>query len=282
MIVVGVDGSASAYAAVDWAADDAARRGLDLRVVHVREPWAAEHPLTAASDHHTLTERDAELLNAAARRARERRPGLHVITALSTGSVAERLRHEAQHADALVLGNRGLGGFTGLLLGSVGLTLAGHVPCPLVVVREATPETFGEIVTGFDGSADAEAAVAYALEHARAEGARLRVVYGVRTPTPAPQPVGYGPIPWGVSVQEIGQRLAPWRNKYPDVEMAEEVVAGHPVAVLARASRHADLVVVGSRGLGAFASAVLGSVSHGILHHAHCPVAVVRAGSVPS
>ena len=90
MIVVAVDGSPPAYAA---------RRGLDLRVVHVREPWAAEH---APGDHRTRT---------------------------------ERLTHEAQDADALVLGNRGLGGFAGLLLGSVGLTLACHIPCPLVVGR---------------------------------------------------------------------------------------------------------------------------------------------------
>ncbi|MEU6998694.1 universal stress protein, partial [Nonomuraea sp. NPDC046570] len=80
----------------------------------------------------------------------------------------------------------------------------------------------------------------------------------------------------GEESEAARQRLIPWRVKHPDVQMNESAVCEHPVSALAEASRTADLVVVGSRGLGGFASAVLGSVSHGILHHAHCPVAVVR------
>ncbi|MEV4476582.1 universal stress protein [Nonomuraea sp. NPDC049504] len=135
MTVVGVDGSASACAALEWAADDAVRRGLELPLVHVREPWAAEHPLTAATDQQTLTERGAELLKVAARRARERRPGLHVTTALSTGAVAERLRHEALDVDALVLGSRGLGTFASAVLGSVSHGILHHARCPVAVVQ---------------------------------------------------------------------------------------------------------------------------------------------------
>ncbi|MDP4510008.1 universal stress protein [Nonomuraea turcica] len=94
-IVVGVDGSPSSYEALAWAADDAARRGLDLRIVHVRAPWADEHPLTAASDHRTLT----ELLAAAAAQAGHRPFAEKVATALAIGVVTERLRHESQSAD---------------------------------------------------------------------------------------------------------------------------------------------------------------------------------------
>ncbi|WP_162795190.1 universal stress protein, partial [Nonomuraea lactucae] len=138
----------------------------------------------------------------------------------------------------------------------------------------------GEVVAGFDGSADAEAALDYALEQAVARGARLRVVYVQQTPVLAPQAAGYGPLLAGAVENEaadIRQRLAPWRDKHPGVDLAESVVPGHPVPVLADASRSAALVVIGSRGLGGFAAAVLGSVCHGLLHRAHCPVAVVRA-----
>lgn len=71
--------------------------------------------------------------------------------------------------------------------------------------------------------------------------------------------------------------LTPWREKYPQVDVEQTLVCGHPVGVLCEASAAADLVVVGSRGLGRFGSAVLGSIGHGVLHHARCPVAVVRA-----
>ncbi|GAA2216219.1 universal stress protein [Nonomuraea monospora] len=273
-MVVGIDGSPASYAALEWAADDAARRGLVVRIVHVRGPWTTEHPLTAASDHQTLTERCEAMLQQAATRAQQQRPGLEVTTAVVVGAVAERLKHEGHSADTVVLG--GLGRVSGRVLGSVGRALTGRLSCPLVIVHEPARQLYGEVVAGFDGSADAEAALEYALEQAQARGARLRVLYGLQPPVQAPHPVGYGPIPDGIHGEEIEQRLTPWRQKCPEVEVTVSVVAGNPVTVLARASRQADLVVVGSRGLGGFASAVLGSVSRGILRRAHCPVAVIR------
>ncbi|MFC4114108.1 universal stress protein [Nonomuraea zeae] len=275
-IVVGIDGSPASYAALDWAADDAARRRLGVRIVHVRGPWTAEHSLTAAGDHQTLTEQCDAMLRAAASRAQQRRPGLEVTTALGVGAVAERLKHEARSADTVALGSRGLGRVSGQVLGSVGPALTGQLSCPLVIVHEPAQQPYGEVVAGFDGSADAEAALEYALEQAQARDARLRVLYGLQAPVQTPHPVGYGPIPNGITEQEIEQRLTTWRQKYPEVEMVVSVLAGNPVTVLARASRQADLVVVGSRGLGGFASAVLGSVSRGILRRARCPVAVIR------
>ncbi|WP_219517784.1 universal stress protein [Nonomuraea ceibae] len=271
MIVVGVDGWKSSYAALDWAADDAARRGLGVRIVHVREPWAVEHPLNAASDQQTLTEWCEALVRVAAERVQVRQPGLAVATSVVTGAVAERLRDASRDADTVVLGSRGLGRLAGRALGSVGLALAGRVSGPVVIVREVAPVAFDEVVAGFDGSAGAEAALAYALAQAQIRGARLRVIYAVQ----APHPGGHRSTPAGPTAQEVAERLAPWRQKYPDVELTETVVAGAPPVILARASRQADLVVVGSRGLGALASVVLGSVSHGLLLRAHCPVVVI-------
>ncbi|MEU7834957.1 universal stress protein [Nonomuraea sp. NPDC049129] len=279
-IVVGVDGSPSAGSALGWAADDASRRGLPLRIVLVREPWAAEHPPTAAGDRQTLTERCTYVLDTAADQVRRLIPELEVSTALVTGAVIERLKIESETADSVVVGSRGLGGFAGLVLGSVGLGLAGHARSPVVVVRVPGPGGHAEIVVGFDGSPFAESALEYALEQARARRTLVRAVYARRTPMLAPQLTGYGPLLTGTPADEeaeIRLRLAPWREKYVDVEMIESIVPGHPVPALARASERAALVVVGSRGLGGFAAAALGSVSHGVLHRARCPVAVVGA-----
>ncbi|MGI5289014.1 universal stress protein [Nonomuraea polychroma] len=120
-IVVGIDGSQSARSAVIWAAEDAALRCLPLRIVHVREPWRAEHPFTASTDQETLTERCQALLADAAELATTLAPGVRTSTALLTGAVIERLKTESERADTVVVGSRGLGGFAGLTLGSVGL-----------------------------------------------------------------------------------------------------------------------------------------------------------------
>ncbi|MGI5271505.1 universal stress protein [Nonomuraea sp. CA-218870] len=273
-VVVGVDGSEQSALALDWAAADAARRRKALRVVYVREPWIPEYP--ASRGHDSLTERAEELLRRSARRAREHAPGLEVTTAVVTGAVVERLRAESENADTVVVGSRGLGGFAGLALGSTGLGLAGHAHGPIVVVRGPARVRHDEIAVGYDGSEDAECAVEYALEQAQARQARLRVIYGRRLPVGAPHPAGFGPLPPAGIEDDIPRRLRPWLEKYPGVAAVLVAVTGHPVPALAAASRAADLVVVGSRGLGGFATALLGSVSHGVLHRAHCPVAVVR------
>ncbi|MEO3873841.1 universal stress protein [Nonomuraea sp. B12E4] len=273
-IVVGVDGSRAAWSALAWAAEDAERRSIPLRIVHVREPWLAEHPLTASSDEETLTERCRQLLESAARRASALAPTARISAVLVTGAVIERLKTESDSAETVVVGSRGWGGFSGLVLGSVGLGLAGYAKSPLVVVRRLPRGDSGEIVVGYDGSPCADLALEYATTQASARNAPLRVLYGRRYPIAAPHPVGYGPLPVD-EAPEVGQRLIAWREKHPGVELIESIVREHPVPALAKASRAAELVVVGSRGQGGFTGLMLGSVSHGVLHRAHCPVAVV-------
>ncbi|MER5323795.1 universal stress protein [Streptosporangium roseum] len=280
-VVVGVDGSPSSQAAVEWATDDAVRRGCALRIVYVCEPWVYDIPLqTPPGFRDSVTEYCQGVLATAARLARERAPGTEVNVVLETGRPVEILRREAQDAEQVVLGSRGRGGFTGLLLGSVSLALAGHVAAPVVVVRGAQERIHGEVVVGFDGSAHAAEALEYAFEEAARRGARLHAIHAWQMPV-----LGQGATLYAPLVEEIlateervaADTLRPWREKYPQVEVKETVVCGHPVAVVCEASEAADLAVVGSRGLGRLGSAVLGSVSHGVLHHARCPVAVVRA-----
>ncbi|TDD44312.1 universal stress protein [Nonomuraea terrae] len=275
-IVVGVDGSQAAKAALAWAADDAVRTGLPLRIVHVREPWRRETEPTASNVRETMAEWHMLLLAESAEQARAFAPAAQVSTALATGAVVQRLKTEAETAVTLVVGGKGHGRLPTFAIGSVTAELAGHTASPLVVVRTFTMEQRGEIVIGYDGSPDADAAMAFALEQARFRAARIRVLHGSRYPALAPHPVGYGPVPMG-ETNELGGRLAHWREKSPHVEMVETIVPGSAVSALVEASRTADLVVVGSRGRGGFASAVLGSVSHSVVRRARCAVAVVSA-----
>lgn len=279
-IVVAVDGSPSATAAVEWAADDAVRKEAALKIVHVREVWAHDFPFHQVPGfNESLSEHCEGVVAAAADSVRERIPGIDVTTALLTGAVIEQLTNESTGADEVVLGSRGMGGFAGLVLGSVGLGVAGHAAGPVVIVRGLQQTVHDEIVVGFDGSAHSDVALEYAFDQARLRGARLRVVYAWQMAALSPFAIGYTDVigeAFRSESEAAQQRLAPWRLKYPEVEVVDSPVCGHPIPALSDASRQADLVVLGSRGRGAFGSAVLGSVSHGVLHRAHCPVAVVR------
>ncbi|GGP06145.1 universal stress protein [Nonomuraea glycinis] len=269
-IVVGVDGSAPATAAVEWAVADARRRGRDLRIVHVCEQWPP------GSDGYEYC---VGTLEAAADRARGLGGGVEVTTALLPGTVATALITESETADSLVLGSRGLGGFAGMVVGSVGMAVAGHARGPVVVVRAPSVTEHGRIVVGDDGSEHAAAAMRYALEQARARHTELHVVHGWQMPAFSPYAAAYDGLVERIMQEEIDaarQRVISWREQHSDLLITDEQVCDHPVSALIKASETADLVVVGSRGLGGFASAVLGSVGHGVLHHVTCPVAVVR------
>lgn len=277
--VVGFDGSRTAWSALRWAAEDAARRGLGLRIVHVREPWCAEHPMDASAETDTLTARCEKMLADAAARARDMAQETPISTALITGAVTERLVTESESADTVVVGSRGLGGFAGLVLGSVGIGLAGHAACPVVVVRRMPRAPGGDVVVGFDGSPAAERALEYAAKQAVARRTRLLALHGLRCPPAAPHPAGFGPLMTVDDGDEIARRLGEWRDTHPGVELSVSLSFEHPIAALSAASRAADLVVVGAVGLTGLPPGRLGSVVHSVLHRAHCPVAVVNGPS---
>ncbi len=281
MIIVGVDGSVPSRAAVEWAADDALRMREPLRVVHaVDRSWyqVGKFPIEDMPD--TLLRNGRQVLRDAREVAHDRQPGVEVTTLDVEGVPAVVLEDQAKDATEVVVGSRGLGGFAGTLLGSVSTHVAGHVHCPVVVVRgERRPAPYGEIVVGVDDSPECEPALAYAFEQAKLRGARLRVVHGWQLPVHAYVP--------GVTYdldeiraarrQVVRDRVAIFAQDYPQVTVVEDAPQAHPVQALTEASERADLVVVGSHGRGTLGSALLGSVSRGTLHHAACPVAVVRA-----
>ncbi|GAA3560871.1 universal stress protein [Nonomuraea rosea] len=276
LIIAGVDGSAPSIAAVEWAADDALRMGGELRIVHAldRRPYdIARFPVPDQED--LLRKAAGRVLDAAEAAARARQPAVEVSTRLVEGAPAAVLQE--QEANELVVGNRGLGGFAGVLLGSVTMEVARQVGCPVVVVREERREKVGEIGVGVDDSDTCEPAIGYAFEQARMRGAALRLIHAWQVPVHAFAPeISYDLDEVRAAQREVvSRRTAAWRARYPEVKLIEDVQNAHPVDALTGTA--CDLLIVGSHGRGALGSLLLGSVSRGVLHHARCPVAVIRS-----
>lgn len=282
-VVVGVDGSAAALDAVRVAAREAAYRQRPLRVVHAfiwpltRVPVAPapEAPVGAG-----LRSQAEQCVAEAVAEATKVAPEVAVTGAVVDGAATPVLVAESREAALVVLGNRGLGGFAGLLIGSVTLRVSAHAACPVLVIRgEARAD--GPVVVGVDGSELSTEAVAFAFEEAAHRGAPLVAVHAWLYPTP----VGPGEIlPLVYDLDEfaaqeeraLAESVAGFTERYPDVPVRHRLVRGTPARVLVDESKQAQLVVVGASGRGALGGLLLGSVSHAALHHAYCPLAIVR------
>ena len=190
----------------------------------------------------------------------------------------------ARGGDLLVVGARGLGGFRGLLLGSVSQQCLHHASGPVAVVHggdDGRPEPTGRVVVGVDGSPAAEAALRWAVADAVARRSTLEVVNSWEAP------VIYGPVvgtfPYDVDAIEsdvhqlVDRTVADATASAPDLVVSGTVVAGRPASSLLDVAKGADLVVVGRRGLGGFGRLLLGSVSDHVARHAGTTVAVVPA-----
>ncbi|MBP2328762.1 nucleotide-binding universal stress UspA family protein [Kibdelosporangium banguiense] len=282
-IVVGVDGSDSAQQAVRWAAREAARRKAPLRLVHANMVIPAYTTVPVPrSLAQALAEEGRRWLREASQVAQEEEPQIEVSRILERADPPTVLLAESQTAQLMVLGSRGLGGFTGLMVGSVAVKLAQRASCPVVVVRDEHDDTSGKpVILGVDGSPAGEAAIAFAYEQASRWNVPLVAVHTWSDVLP---PAAFSIVPHAFDWPEIQtkelellcERLAGWQEKYPDVQVERIVTQDSPARSLIEQARSAQLVVVGSRGRGALAGLLLGSTSQALLHHAPCPVAVVR------
>ncbi|MGA5710473.1 universal stress protein [Streptomyces cellulosae] len=286
VVVVGVDGAASGLAAVEAAAREARLRGAALRVVHAFI-WPALHvplgPSPSGPPEGGLRNLADRLVAEAVERARATAPEVEVSPAVVTGEPLTVLEAQSRAAELVVVGSRGMGGFVGLLVGSTAVHLAAHGRCPVLVVREQ-PSAEGPIVLGVDGSAAGEQAVDFAFAEAELRKAPLVALHAWTTwnaPLPAPKDLSapYANPPGALAGEEerlLSEALAGHQERYPGVVVEHKVVHGGTREALIEASRSAQLLVTGARGRGGFAGLLLGSVSQALLHHAHCPVAVVR------
>ncbi|MGI5330568.1 universal stress protein [Actinomadura nitritigenes] len=278
-IIVGADGSVPSARAVAWAADEAARYRRDLRIVHAVENWAFDVPLTAApGEIASLSRAGGEILATAERAARDRRPEVQVNGELAATGTVRALAERSKNAFELVVGHRGLGGFAGLVLGSVGLGAVRHSACPVVVVRGEGEGGHGEIAVGI-GLGDDSATLEYAFRAAAAWNARLRVVHA----WPFPESLdGPGAAAGPERAEErarwrVVEAHAPLRKRHPEVDVQETIVPDNPAAALMAATRSADLVVVGTHAREGLLLPRNRAVTHALIHHAHCPVTVVPA-----
>lgn len=275
-IVVGSDGSEASRYAVEWAAREAMLRGEPLRIVHVLQRWLYEMPDTGVNTQVGRWAREdaRTLLDEAAQHARRVAPGAEVSTATVPGDPRPGLIEAAENASMLVVGGRGEGGFAGLLLGSVAYGVVGRTTCPVVVVQDTPIERTGQIAVGIDCSASSITALEHAFSEAAVHHSTVHAIYAW-PPISSAEGIYGMRLDEGEASRQLSDTVAPVAERYPTVKVVEEVAEGHPVGVLVRASADADLLVVGQRGRGGFASLLLGSVSRGVLHHAKCPVMVV-------
>ncbi|MFE2218729.1 universal stress protein [Streptomyces canus] len=282
-IVVGVDGSEPGLRAVDWAADEAALRGLPLRLVYA-SLWERYEGEALAEDLDRPSEqvRAEDVVAAAARRAARRRADVKISTEVLPEEPEYTLVRESRGAALLVTGTRGRGGLAGALLGSVSLTVAGHAHCPMIVVRgdrddRARPGQHGRVVVGVGDTPAASETMRFAFEEARRRGAVLEAVRAWRCPAheTTDHPLLAGE-PARLHEQHAVDALEAALKEAPDdVVVRRRTVEGHARTVLVEASRDADLLILGARRRPRHFGLQLGRVAHGVLHHSDCPVAVV-------
>ncbi|MFI8255175.1 universal stress protein [Streptomyces filamentosus] len=277
-IVVGVDPVREGGLAPAWAADEAHRRGLALRlVVAVPPPHDTQH-VDDTPRHQAGTRRGQDALRAAADLVRARQPDVHVGSALVDGFPATVMAGMAQRASMTVLGSRHLSRTEEFLsAGSLVLPVTAQARCPVVVVGDAEHITHDppHLVVGVDGSESSRAALAFAFEEADLRRCAVRAVAVWQPPVFT---LHTGDTLFHAERRLLSETTAGWAEKYPDVRLTHEVLIGSPVELLAGAAEHALAVVVGRRGRGGYTGMRVGSVVHGLLHRAHCPVITVPAG----
>lgn len=289
-VLVGVDGSPEAHAALRWGLREAQLRGVGLTAIGA---WLPITPLPlsggAAEEEITIHEDASRAHVNDAFAAIGDTGGVEVTREIVRGPAAATLLERSSEADVIVLGSRGLGGFGDLLLGSVSRQVTSHSDCPVVVIpptdetdAEAEPsDEAGRVVVGVDTANTAAGALGFAFEQAARRGVGLTAIH---TWEPAVADATLIGTPVVTLFEDVGDDevratatlLKTWRERYPEVDVRQRVVAGRPAPELINSSAGAELLVVGSRGRGGFVGLLLGSTSHTVLHHAKCPVAVVR------
>lgn len=287
-IVVGVDGSEHAERAARWAAQEALTHGRGLTLAYAILP-----PVTSAAFGPSVPVaiNAIDLIREGAERelariaAKLTIPDLRTIVVMASSSGL--MLEASQSAAMVVVGSRGLCGFRDLLLGSTGTQVATHALCPCVVIRgEANPKS-NHIVVGTDESPGAQAALAFAFDEASRHGWTLLVVHAFEIPSydylvlPDPYQLVSSVQVASEETRLVSETLAGFCSTYPDVPVEQRVIRGPTTHALIEASKDAAMLVVGTRGRGLIVGGMLGSTSHGVLHHAKIPVAVIPSKQLP-
>jgi nucleotide-binding universal stress UspA family protein len=278
-IVVGFDGSEGAVFALDWAAAEAGRTDS---VLEVHAAYPAGYSFVTSAE---VKEEMSRLAGHGVDHVREVAPNVVTKAIGSDASPVAALVEASMGADLLVVGSRGLGGFRGLVLGSVSHKCALHAHCPVVVVRPTgrsgdelhqPRQPLDRIVVGVDGSPSSTDALRWAFSEAERAGGIVAAVSCWIWPTKL-----NWAVPTQVTMAENAEAIVrdavePLKTAHPGVQVETKVIPNHPAPALVAESERARIVVVGSRGHGEFVGSLLGSVSEYCVSHACCPVLVMR------
>ncbi|MFH8475951.1 universal stress protein [Streptomyces sp. NPDC018000] len=285
VVTVGLDGSPESLAAAYWAADEAERRKLTLRLLHAWPLLVPETPgVPVEMDQNYWAKR---IVHNARAELQARHPGLPVVGNLVADDAQHALLRAASESEMTVLGSRGLVPVESYFLGDISLPVVARAERPVVLVRaeasgeepQPTPAAAGGVVVALKLHGSGDDLLEFAFGTAAARGLPLRAVHGRSLPLEA-----Y--VPWGVDheVTEgitqdaqklLSQTLRPWRDKFPQVEVTESIALESPAKAVVRAAKGAGLLVVGRRKHRPALASHLGSVAQAAIHHARCPVAVV-------
>ncbi|MGW2022908.1 universal stress protein [Streptomyces decoyicus] len=283
-LVVGVDGSDGSFLALDWAVDEAALHELPLRLVYASRWERYEDAALGLSLKRPAGEVLADnIVGAAVERANLRNADVNVSTQVLGDEPESVLLRESDHVAVVIVGSRGRGAFTGLLLGSVGLAVAGRARCPVIVVRgdkAGLAGTHERVLLGVGDSAKGSEAVRFAFREAAVRGCTLDAVRAWRCPAHettdhpllAGDPERYHE---GRASAVLDEALEETAGEYPTVRVRRATVEGAAHKVLIQRSAAADLLVIGAQRRDSHLGLQLGRVAHTALHHAECPVAVV-------
>ena len=280
-IVAATDGSEESLRAVDWAAREAVLRGAPLRIVSAANLLPRMVSSQGHSQYQTVSDvirKDSDVaLATAADRAAKVAPDLLIDTDHLEGAPAEAITEAGSGALMLVVGSRGVGAFTAMILGSVSRYAATHASSPVVVVRQEIGAARRQVGIGIGDLEGHAAPLTFAFEEAALRQASLVVIHSWHTPqsdiSRAGEALGL-PNRAGMEAEatrHLEALLDEWRPKYPDVPVSHDVVHGHPGRILAGLSARADLVVLGRRAT----HHGPGAVTHAVLNHAHGPIATV-------
>jgi nucleotide-binding universal stress UspA family protein len=284
VVAVGYDRALPGERALDLAAHEAARRGGSLIVITAYHWLTPPEPgsFTAADTEATARKAAEEIAHSGAARARRRHPEVPVEARAAAGYAGKVLAAASHEADLLVVGNRGTGGFPGMLLGSTSLRTLAEACCPVIVARGNVLDAHRRIVAAVDIDENCDAVLDFAFDEAARRGGGLTVMHV----WDEPWIVAYGQQDPGIAddvariERERDDRLAAAvhaaHDRYPETHPFHQLAIGSAAGLLVDASRHADLLVTGARRHGEGRHGLLiGPVSQTLVQHAECPVAVV-------
>ncbi|AEX45216.1 hypothetical protein CDHC01_2164 [Corynebacterium diphtheriae HC01] len=289
IVVVAVDGSEASQNAVRWAANTANKRGVPLRLAAsytMPQFLYAEGMVPPQELFDELQSETMDMIEAARVVAHEVAPDIKIGYVIAEGSPIDMLLDMSSDVTMIVMGSRGLGGLSGMVMGSVSAAVVSHADCPVVVVRSDNHVTetnkYGPVVVGVDGSDVSQRATEFAFEEAQARGAKLVAIHTWMDMQVQASLAGLAAAQqeWEIIEKEqttlLKDRLQPLLKRFPDVEVEMVITRDRPVRALEDCAHNAQLLVVGSHGRGGFRGMLLGSTSRALLQSAPCPMVVVR------